>query len=178
MSLGFSSACDANDLLFLFFPRINRLLVGAPTAQTEQPGVVRGGSVFRCSTEVPDQCQTIPFDVTGKTTPPHIASRWPDGEIVTLSFAFKSADHTHIAPLHLIVSTAYKERPPRKNVDRKSFSLFHSRVPDILESPSTNNRVFFFVVLDRCVSAHYRPASFPCAFRLSFDGRRLIFTLF
>lgn len=43
-----------------------RLLVGAPTAQTEQPGVARGGSVFRCSTEIPDQCQSIPFDVTGK----------------------------------------------------------------------------------------------------------------
>ena len=43
----------------------NRLLVGAPKAQTEQPGVVRGGAVFRCSTEVPDECHTIPFDVTG-----------------------------------------------------------------------------------------------------------------
>lgn len=55
------------DLIIQFFlPSVrHRLLVGAPTAQTEQPGVQRGGAVFRCSTEVPDQCQPIPFDVTG-----------------------------------------------------------------------------------------------------------------
>lgn len=50
-----------------WFISLCRLLVGAPTAQTEQPGVTRGGSVFRCSTEIPDQCQSIPFDVTGQT---------------------------------------------------------------------------------------------------------------
>ena len=44
-----------------------RVLVGAPTAQTPQPGVSRGGSVFRCDTSNPanDNCQAIPFDVTG-----------------------------------------------------------------------------------------------------------------
>ena len=40
--------------------------MGAPTAQTQQPGVTRGGAVFRCSTESPDECQAIPFDVTGE----------------------------------------------------------------------------------------------------------------
>ena len=55
-----------NHTTFFFFKlSINRLLVGAPTAQTEQPGVNRGGAVFRCSTEVPDQCLPIPFDTTG-----------------------------------------------------------------------------------------------------------------
>ncbi len=42
-----------------------RLLVGAPEAQTRQPGVVRGGAVFRCDTTVNDRCQPVPFDSTG-----------------------------------------------------------------------------------------------------------------
>lgn len=50
---------------FYFFVLFCRLLVGAPTAQTNQPGVARGGAVFRCSTENPDECQLIPFDLTG-----------------------------------------------------------------------------------------------------------------
>ena len=41
--------------------------MGAPLAQTPQPGVTRGGSVFRCSTELADQCEPIPFDVTGSS---------------------------------------------------------------------------------------------------------------
>lgn len=53
--------------LFIFFLIADcfRLLVGAPLAQTPQPGVTRGGSVYRCSTELADQCEAIPFDVTG-----------------------------------------------------------------------------------------------------------------
>jgi len=38
-------------------------------AQTPQPGVTRGGSVYRCSTELADQCEAIPFDVTGTVIP-------------------------------------------------------------------------------------------------------------
>ncbi|GIY23455.1 integrin alpha-PS2 [Caerostris darwini] len=41
------------------------LLVGAPKAQTDQPGVEQGGAVFRCSIDSPDMCQMIPFDASG-----------------------------------------------------------------------------------------------------------------
>lgn len=45
-----------------------RLLVGAPEAQTPQPGVHRGGAVYRCDLSRDDYCQQIPFDRTGKQT--------------------------------------------------------------------------------------------------------------
>ncbi|XP_038045208.1 integrin alpha-8-like [Patiria miniata] len=43
----------------------NVLLVGAPRAQTAQPGVDRGGAVFRCPVTAED-CQQIDFDSTGQ----------------------------------------------------------------------------------------------------------------
>ena len=42
-----------------------RLLVGAPLAQTDQPQVEQGGAVYRCSADSGNACQQIPFDVTG-----------------------------------------------------------------------------------------------------------------
>lgn len=42
-----------------------RLLVGAPLAQTEQPGVERGGAVYKCSVYSPNNCRQIDFDRTG-----------------------------------------------------------------------------------------------------------------
>uniref|UniRef100_T1JAL5 Integrin alpha-2 domain-containing protein n=1 Tax=Strigamia maritima TaxID=126957 RepID=T1JAL5_STRMM len=41
------------------------LLVGAPKANTRQPNVTQGGAVFKCSIEVPNDCQEIMFDRTG-----------------------------------------------------------------------------------------------------------------
>ncbi|XP_059478388.1 integrin alpha-PS2 isoform X2 [Neocloeon triangulifer] len=41
------------------------LLVGAPAARTPQPGVNRGGSVFRCEISRDDSCFEIPFDRKG-----------------------------------------------------------------------------------------------------------------
>ncbi|XP_043190160.1 integrin alpha-PS2-like isoform X1 [Amphibalanus amphitrite] len=48
------------------------VLVGAPRAQTEQPGVVRGGAVYRCEAEIFGRalssytnCLQIPFDING-----------------------------------------------------------------------------------------------------------------
>lgn len=41
------------------------LLVGAPKAQTSQPGVTRGGAVFRCPIDSGSYCQEIPFDKKG-----------------------------------------------------------------------------------------------------------------
>lgn len=43
-----------------------RMLVGAPTAQTTQPGVLRGGAVYKCDTNLPgSRCAPVPFDNTG-----------------------------------------------------------------------------------------------------------------
>ncbi|KAL4222463.1 hypothetical protein ACF0H5_018503 [Mactra antiquata] len=43
------------------------LLIGAPRAQTRQPGVTRGGAVFRCPTDSGSYCQEIPFDTKGNS---------------------------------------------------------------------------------------------------------------
>lgn len=45
----------------------DRVLVGAPRAQTGQPKVIRGGSVFRCDTNAQnnENCQAILFDASG-----------------------------------------------------------------------------------------------------------------
>ena len=42
------------------------MIVGAPEAQTRQPGVERGGAVFRCDVSRDDACQEVPFDANGK----------------------------------------------------------------------------------------------------------------
>ncbi|KAL0268025.1 UNVERIFIED_CONTAM: hypothetical protein PYX00_010114 [Menopon gallinae] len=41
------------------------VLIGAPEAQTIQPGVDHGGAVYKCDTTADDVCEQIPFDVTG-----------------------------------------------------------------------------------------------------------------
>ena len=48
--------------LFIVF----RLLVGAPAADSGQPGVQEGGAVYKCRPESPNQCEIIPFDREGK----------------------------------------------------------------------------------------------------------------
>ena len=56
-------------IIFLF-----RLLVGAPTADSGQPDVIKGGAVFKCPPDNPGQCDLIPFDTKGKKT---YCSMWP-----------------------------------------------------------------------------------------------------
>ena len=46
------------------------LLVGAPEADTRQPGVHKGGAVYKCSTSRPGDCSVIPFDTKGPTMAP------------------------------------------------------------------------------------------------------------
>lgn len=41
------------------------VLVGAPRAQTSQPGITRGGAVYRCRTDRVSACQEVPFDDFG-----------------------------------------------------------------------------------------------------------------
>lgn len=55
-----------------------RLLIGAPEAQTSQPGVVKGGAVFRCST-FKDDCEEILFDTRGE-----FFTRDPCSELATV----------------------------------------------------------------------------------------------
>ncbi|KAK6618341.1 hypothetical protein RUM44_002793 [Polyplax serrata] len=41
-----------------------KVLIGAPEAQTRQPGVTKGGAVYRCETSRDDACEEILFDST------------------------------------------------------------------------------------------------------------------
>ena len=45
---------------------ILRLLIGAPEADGRQPGVHRGGAVYKCSADRAGDCQVIPFDKNGE----------------------------------------------------------------------------------------------------------------
>jgi len=53
-------------MIMIFERSLSRLLIGAPEAQTAQPGLVKGGAVYRCSTSREDDCEEIPFDTRGK----------------------------------------------------------------------------------------------------------------
>ena len=44
---------------------LSRLLVGAPNAESGQPGVDKGGAVYKCQPEHPGSCDLIPFDTKG-----------------------------------------------------------------------------------------------------------------
>ncbi len=60
----FSSACYI--LLFIVAHCKFRLLAGAPKAQTTQPGVKKGGGLFRCST-TSSVCQEMEVDIHGNS---------------------------------------------------------------------------------------------------------------
>ena len=42
-----------------------RVLVGAPRADSGQPGVHKGGAVYKCPALQEGGCQIIPFDTKG-----------------------------------------------------------------------------------------------------------------
>lgn len=44
------------------------LIIGAPKAQTDQPGLEKPGAVYRCTVDNTKACQQIPFDPTGSST--------------------------------------------------------------------------------------------------------------
>jgi len=68
-------SCDG-DCMFGFSVAQHReqgqpwLLVGAPTADSGQPDVVKGGAVFKCPPESAKNCDLIPFDTKGNTLAP------------------------------------------------------------------------------------------------------------
>lgn len=47
---------------------VSYLLVGAPKAQTDQPGTKQTGAVYKCTPINNRSCQQIPFDPTGSST--------------------------------------------------------------------------------------------------------------
>jgi len=70
------SRCEDGDCMFGFAVAQHRekgqpwLLVGAPTADSGQPDVIKGGAVFKCPPNAPGQCDLIPFDQKGNTLAP------------------------------------------------------------------------------------------------------------
>ena len=59
---------------FLLLRRVNlivlllcRLLVGAPAAESGQPGIHKGGAVYKCEPDNPNRCDLIPFDTKGES---------------------------------------------------------------------------------------------------------------
>lgn len=66
--LTFSYIC-----FFFFSSPFRRIIVGAPLADTSriQPGVVRGGAVYRCDIAEDNRCRIIPFDSQGKQSVCH-----------------------------------------------------------------------------------------------------------
>jgi hypothetical protein len=69
-------SCQDGDCMFGFSVAQHReqdkpwLLVGAPTADSGQPDVIKGGAVFKCPPDNPGQCDLIPFDTKGNTLAP------------------------------------------------------------------------------------------------------------
>jgi len=91
------------------------LLVGAPEADARQPGVHKGGAVYKCSASNPGDCSIIPFDMKGSTIAPtgqaydNKSGQWL-GSIVTSS----GPDGTVLAcaPRYVWFSRNLKRREP------------------------------------------------------------------
>ncbi|KAF2356371.1 hypothetical protein FHG87_012874 [Trinorchestia longiramus] len=66
------SSTDLPASLSLTVPLLTAwVVVGAPRAQTQAPGVSRAGAVYRCSPTLADDCTPLPFDTLSNT--------WEDG---------------------------------------------------------------------------------------------------
>ena len=64
-----------------------RLLIGAPAADSGQPGVQNGGAVYKCPPESPNQCEAIPFDREGKQI--HLICEYIEKRIYYCSIEFR-----------------------------------------------------------------------------------------
>jgi len=73
---GPKASCGDGDCMFGFSVAQHKeggvpwLLVGAPEADARQPGVHKGGAVYKCSATNPGDCEIIPFDMKGSTIAP------------------------------------------------------------------------------------------------------------
>jgi len=73
---GPKASCGDGDCMFGFSVAQHKeggvpwLLVGAPEADAHQPGVHKGGAVYKCSATNPGDCEIIPFDMKGSTIAP------------------------------------------------------------------------------------------------------------
>lgn len=113
------------------------LLVGAPKAQTEQPDVVEGGAVYRCSVDSPNMCQMIPFDAAG---PNKIIVRGKLGHIddkshqwfgATVHSSGENGAIVACAPRYVYFSSNLRRRDPVGAcwVVRGSFQKFQEYAP-------------------------------------------------
>jgi len=114
-------SCGDGDCMFGFSVAQHKeggipwLLVGAPEADARQPGVHKGGAVYKCSATNPGDCNIIPFDMKGsemtRTGQPYDSKsgQWL-GSIVTSS----GADGTVLAcaPRYVWFSRNLKRREP------------------------------------------------------------------
>ena len=52
--------------------------MGAPAADSRQPGVYRGGAVYKCRPDSPRSCEIIPFDTEGEKSKSEKINIFPD----------------------------------------------------------------------------------------------------
>merc|ERR1719295_1427639 len=91
------------------------VLVGAPRAESGQPGVHRGGAVYKCPALREGDCSIIPFDKSGNTLTPlgkqyDIKSGQWFGSLVRSSGA--NGTVLACAPRYVWLSRNYKRREP------------------------------------------------------------------
>lgn len=108
------------------------VLVGAPKASTEQPGVKEAGAVYRCSVNTNKACQQIPFDLNGSSVIQlRNETRQSDDKShqwfgASLASATENGSIIACAPKYVYYSTNLKRRDPVGTcwVSRGSFAGF------------------------------------------------------
>ena len=78
--------------IFTFF--FCRLLVGAPEADSGQPGVVKGGAVFKCPPESPGSCDLIQFDT--KVSIIYFDLKYRFAQVISLEISTLENDCLHM----------------------------------------------------------------------------------
>lgn len=111
---------------------VSWLLVGAPKAQTDQPGVRNAGAVYRCAPNNSKACQQIPFDPNGSSVIQlGSESKQSDDKShqwfgASLQSAHENGSIVACAPRYVYYSSNLKRRDPVGTcwVSRGSFSGF------------------------------------------------------
>ncbi|XP_052127501.1 integrin alpha-PS2 isoform X2 [Frankliniella occidentalis] len=108
------------------------VLVGAPEAQTSQPGVSRGGAVYRCDIRGADHCQEIPFDRTGSNNN-SAGQQMDDKSNQWFGATLYSSNGTVVAcaPRYVYFAKAVNRKDPVGTcwVSREGFSKFSEYAP-------------------------------------------------
>ncbi|RWS11316.1 Integrin alpha-PS2-like protein, partial [Dinothrombium tinctorium] len=97
------------------------LLVGAPLAESTQPGVSKGGAVYRCKSDAPNTCQHILFDEKGIHRPATVPANgsYVQSEMksnqwfgATVSSSGETGKIVACAPRYVYYSVSLKRREP------------------------------------------------------------------